>query len=169
MSRLRRTAGVLERVGKVLSLLDLRANAITEGFYLPEYHVSGSGAESSRGGGERSMVLSQRQGPEQRRMVSLDQPQANDISLKGVDAGMQHLLPHLDPSADASARQRLDEDTALRRRVYELLVVHACPKLKNLDGLTPPPRTEVTRKDGVWDRLLELGVLKSKNRAVETP
>lgn len=168
MSRLRRTAGVLERVGKVLSVLDLRANAITEGFYLPEHQVSGSGAESSRGTGERSMVLSQRQGPEQRRMVSLDQPQANNTGLKGVDAGMQHLLPLLDASVDASARQRLDEDTALRRRVYELLVVYSCPKLEKLDGLTPPPRAEVTRKDGVWDRLIELGVLRSKPQVIET-
>ena len=114
------------------------------------------------------MVLSQRQGPEQRRMMLMGQPQAKYTGLQGVGAGMQHLLPLLDASADAAARQRLDEDTALRRRVYELLVVYSCPKLEKLDGLTPPPRSEVTRRDGVWDRLIELGVLKSKTGAVET-
>ena len=168
MSRLRRTAGVLERVGKVLSVLDLRANAITEGFYLPEHQISESGTERNCGSGERSMVLSQRQGPEQRRLISMGTTQANNIGLKGVDAGMQHLLPLLDASADAAARQRLDEDTALRRRVYQLLVVYSCPKLERLDGLTPPPRAEVTRRDGIWDRLIELGVLRSKNGAAET-
>lgn len=168
VGRLRRTAGVLERVGKVLGVLDLRANAITEGFYISGHQSSGSEAESSRGSGERSMVLSQRRAPEQRGIMSMDQPQANNIASQGVDAGMQHLLPLLDASADASSRQRLDEDTALRRRVYELLVVYSCPKLEKLDGLTPPARGEVTRRDGTWDRLIELGVLRSKNGTVET-
>lgn len=70
-----------------------------------------------------------------------------------------YLLPHLAKESDTQARERLDEDTKLRRRVYEMLLVSACPVLRILDGIGIR-REEVVQRDGVWDRLVELGVLK---------
>ena len=72
-----------------------------------------------------------------------------------------YLLPEMDREKDKAERERLDEDTKIRRRVYEMLLVSACPRLKALDGL-PLCKEEVVIKDGTWDRLVELGVLKRR-------
>lgn len=69
------------------------------------------------------------------------------------------LLPPIDREADALSRQRLDQDTMLRRRVYEILVMNACPhSLQILDGMIFA-RESVGLKDQVWERLMELGIL----------
>lgn len=69
------------------------------------------------------------------------------------------ILPPIDREADALTRQRLDQDTMLRRRVYEILVMNACAhSLQILDGITFE-RESVGLKDQVWERLMELGIL----------
>jgi len=62
---------------------------------------------------------------------------------------------------DKIYRGKLDEDTAMRRRTYELLLAYSCcPKDGfELDGLVYDRRAAVA-KDEVWERLVELGVLR---------
>jgi hypothetical protein len=62
---------------------------------------------------------------------------------------------------DRIYRSKLDEDTAMRRRTYELLLAYSCcPKDGfELDGLVFNRRAAVA-KDEVWERLVELGVLR---------
>ena len=139
ISRLRRTVAVLERLAPALLELDLRNNPLTVGFYTPP--------DPQNNTEEKRMVLQGRRRDET----------TGETSVKD----MKYLLPPLDGGADASSRDRLDEDTKLRRRVYEMLTVHACKKLQRLDGLGVE-RSAVGRKDGVCERLIELGVLRSK-------
>ena len=62
---------------------------------------------------------------------------------------------------DRIYRSKLDEDTAMRRRTYELLLAYSCcPKDEfELDGLVFNRKAAVA-KDEVWERLVELGVLR---------
>lgn len=141
VSRLRRTAAVLDRVGKGLLEVDLRNNPLTVGFLTPQ--------EPARS--EKRVVPHGRN------------PRASDDDEAEPDRhiSVAYLLPAVDKAADNLSRERLDEDTKLRRRVYELLVVNGCRSLRKLDGLVVD-REMVGRRDGVWTRLIDLGVLKAK-------
>ncbi|KAK7532646.1 hypothetical protein IWX49DRAFT_569659 [Phyllosticta citricarpa] len=85
-----------------------------------------------------------------------------------------HSLPPQPAVLDANYRARLDADTALRRRVYEMLVAHACEGVKKLDGLAFD-RARVLGTalakgkakiddDGLWARLVEVGVVRRKEK-----
>lgn len=76
-------------------------------------------------------------------------------------AGQAYLLPPSDREEDKAARERLDEDTKLRRRVYEMLLVASCKHLHILDGLDVE-REDVGRRDEIWHRLRELGIVREK-------
>lgn len=126
---------------------DIRNNPLTVGFYTPQ-NPTGDNAE-------RQVIVS-----DSARATASD----DDVwSAESEDPkpAQTYLLPNSDKEADRRSRERLDEDTKLRRRVYEMLHVSACPELKILDGLEVC-REEVGKKDGVWDRLIELGILKPK-------
>ena len=138
ISRLRRTVAVLERLSLALLEIDLRNNPLSVGFYVPSQLQAKS---------ENRMIV-----PGWRMVVA-------DMEDDTVQSDMKCLLPPLDREADAASRERLDEETKLRRKVYELLTVHACKKLRRLDGLDVD-RREVGRQDRVWERLIELGVLR---------
>ena len=140
VSRLRRTAAVLDRVGKGLLEFDLRNNPLTVGFYTPQ--------EPAR---EEDRVV-----PHGRNSRLNEDLAESDLQNTGA-----YLLPAVDKSADNISRERLDEATKLRRRVYEMLVIYSCKTLKRLDGLEVD-REMVGRRDGVWERLVDLGVLKAK-------
>lgn len=140
ISRLRRTAAVLDRVGKGLLEFDLRNNPLTVGFYTPQ--------EPAR---EEKRVV-----PHGRKSrVSDDEAECD------LQNTVAYLLPAVDKAADNLSRERLDEDTKLRRRVYEMLVINGCKTLERLDGLEVD-REMVGRKDGIWERLIDLGVLKAR-------
>lgn len=63
-------------------------------------------------------------------------------------------------SEDKVYRAKLDEETAIRRRTYELLVAYSCRREGfMLDGLKFDAEAAVA-KDRVWERLVELGVLR---------
>ncbi|MCJ1463444.1 hypothetical protein MMC07_002051 [Pseudocyphellaria aurata] len=147
ISRLRQTATVLERLGEDLVKVDMRRNPLTVGFYTPQ--ESTSAAET--------------------RMVVQDQSQAQESGAeKSVEVrnSKAYLLPLVNGETDRLSRARLDEDTKLRRRVYEMLMVRACAGLAVLDGLEVD-RRGVGRRDGVWERLMELGILGEKERVDE--
>ena len=83
----------------------------------------------------------------------------------GVDAhGGKAVLPNPDKEDDARYLERLDEDTKLRRRVYEMLLASGCKRLRVLDGMTFD-KAAVLVKDAVWERLVELGVLSRREEA----
>lgn len=142
VSRLRQTATVLERLGEDLVEVDVRRNPLTVGFYTPQESTAAA----------------------EKRMVVQEQNQARE---SGVEESAEvrntkaYLLPIVHGEMDTLSRARLDEDTKLRRRVYEMLMVSACAGLAVLDGLEVD-RRGVGRRDGVWERLMELGILGQK-------
>lgn len=63
-------------------------------------------------------------------------------------------------SEDRMYKGKLDDDTRIRRRTYELLMAYSCTHDGfTLDGL-PFDAKLATAKDLVWERLVELGVLR---------
>lgn len=142
--RLRRTASVLDRIGPELTELDLRQNLLTLGYYTSQPQPQDST--------EQRLVI-----PSETRSICDPDDAANEM----LERRMSYMLPGLEQGADETARQRLDDDTKIRRRVYELLVMLKCRNLKRLDGLSIDKR-KVISKDGVWERLAELGVVTSK-------
>ena len=132
---------MLDCVGKTLREVDLRNNPLTVGFYTPQETVC-----------------------DEKRVVPHRYIRRTDVEDEAGPASRsaeQFLLPNLNKNADDISRDRLDDDTKLRRRVYEMLVVNGCKTLERLDGLEVN-RKSVGRRDGVWERLVELGVLREK-------
>lgn len=148
VSRLRRTALILKEIGQELTELDLRSNILTIGFYMPlegNYNT------------ERGLVrISRPQSQHEQEREDQYEGQTDEIT------DGQYLIAHVRGGTDSDARQRLDEDTALRRRVYEMMVVHSCPQINFLDGMEVS-RQGIAHKDQIWRRLVELGILKGKD------
>ena len=140
ISRLRQTATVLERLGVDLVEVDVRRNPLTVGFYTPQDSTSA---------------------PEQQIVVQDHRHVRESRAEKGVEVGntKAYLLPLVNRETDTLSRARLDEDTKLRRRVYEMLMVSGCAGLALLDGMEVD-RSVVKRRDEVWERLMELGILR---------
>ncbi|KAL8788002.1 MAG: hypothetical protein Q9213_001894 [Squamulea squamosa] len=146
ISRLRRTASVLDHIGHELAEIDFRQNPLTMGFYMPQCQ--------KQDGNEQQLIVPRQQcNPRE-----VDGEVSNDYK-----ECMNYIVPWADQGVDEAARQRLDEDTKIRRRVYEMLIALRCKNLRKLDGLCLD-RRKVATKDGVWERLMELGVLTSKGQ-----
>lgn len=141
LSKLRRTIRILQRLGKTLLEFDLRNNPLTVGFHTPQ---------------EPAREAENRVALQRRNQHTNNEDQ--DPELKRIKA---FLLPSLNREMDITLRDRLDEDTKLRRRVHELLIAHACPHLERLDGLHLDMKV-VKKRDGVWERLVELGIVNEK-------
>ncbi|KAI3541945.1 WD repeat domain-containing protein [Colletotrichum filicis] len=69
-------------------------------------------------------------------------------------------LPEADPERDAMFARRLDETTRLRRRLYQVVFVGCCKKLKLLDGL-PVKRQHMLARDPSFQALVKEGLLPS--------
>lgn len=146
LSRLRRTGTVLQTLGAELVDMDVRSNPVTVGFYTPQATCAGTNNH------EKQMVLSSSN------PVKDEEDSEEDWAAKAAEA---YLLRASDGEADNVARERLDEDTKLRRRVYEMLLASNCGALRHLDGLEVD-REDIGRRDEIWDRLRELGILRLK-------
>ena len=123
--------------------LDLRANPLTVGFYAftaPATHVN------------TSLIVKDKR----------DHITDTSDDDESDPCTTSYILPAADKESDIRARERLDGDTKLRRRVYEMLVVGRCKRLKRLDGLGVD-RRGVGMRDGVWERLVEVGVLRERD------
>jgi hypothetical protein len=86
-------------------------------------------------------------------------------------AAKAYILPTADLMTDNEHCARLDTDANLRRRVYELLLSQSSKSLERLDGLAFD-RSRVVKRDGVWERLVEIGVMRkseSDDIRVNTP
>ncbi|KAF2721625.1 hypothetical protein K431DRAFT_346266 [Polychaeton citri CBS 116435] len=68
-------------------------------------------------------------------------------------------LPPRDHVQDAKYQERLDDDTKLKRRVYEIMVAQACTGLKQLDG-ADFVKEKYLAKDWIWERLVNLGIVR---------
>jgi hypothetical protein len=134
IARLRKTIAVLARMSH-LRKTDLRDNPITHGFYAP---VSVA----------KNTVST----------VPNDEEPLSEAQLQ-LQIAMSHRLPNADHATDTEHLARLDEDTKLRRRVYEILLSNGCKTLSTLDGLSFAKDRALIR-DGVWERLLKLGVVR---------
>lgn len=74
-----------------------------------------------------------------------------------------YTLPDQEAEAEGLYSSRLDDDTKLRKRVYQIMLATSCPQLEHLDGLKFCRETAVI-KDEIWNRLLLLGVLKKSTQ-----
>lgn len=189
--RLRQLCQVIHLVGGrhgSLTKLDLRGNPITVGFYPPP--ISGSGriggntsynlltqAESR----DRQLIKSGKQivtlptlggcadiavqgSNETDVLASRDDNVENDSSGGDLEISDPYTLPAANIEADQKYVLHLDDATRLKRRVVELMVQAAgSGRLKHLDGLPMENNGNGRiKKDGLWRRLEELGVLKKK-------
>ena len=150
ISRLRRTTTVLAKAFPGLRVLDLRANPLTVGFHTPSSSSSSSSAQTEAG--TQVVLKNSFRG-------YVDDDDDDDNATANVAA--KFLLPAADRVADERYVARLDDSTKLRRRVYEMLVLGGCKGLEVLDGIVVE-RGRVRRRDGVWERLVELGVLRER-------
>ncbi|KAF2145747.1 uncharacterized protein K452DRAFT_305712 [Aplosporella prunicola CBS 121167] len=137
-NRLARLRRNLLVLAKVASLsrIDLRDNPFSVGFYPPLSKVTAVTARSQ---------------------------EFDDNDLEGQEP---NALPNAVKTKDVQYMSRLDEDTKMRRRVYELLLGHSCKGLQQLDGLEFS-RKDALSKDKCWDRLVTLGVIKKSSKGKE--
>ncbi|KAF2842197.1 hypothetical protein M501DRAFT_396970 [Patellaria atrata CBS 101060] len=80
-------------------------------------------------------------------------------------AAQRYVLAPCSKAEDESYLSRLDEETKLRRRVYEILLATSCRNLADLDGLVFDSLAAMM-KDCVWERLCELGVIKKSVKGI---
>ncbi|KAF2152526.1 hypothetical protein K461DRAFT_313203 [Myriangium duriaei CBS 260.36] len=134
LARLRKCIETLAHL-KGLTEVDLRENPFSVGFYAPL-------------GTEGQLV---RAGQAEERFDDVQRRKARP-----------YLLPGSSGVSDGGHWKTLDEDTRLRRRVHEILLVSGCREVRSLDGLEVK-REKVLEKDAAWRRLRELGVLKPRS------
>ncbi|KAI4259207.1 MAG: hypothetical protein LQ352_000881 [Teloschistes flavicans] len=144
VSRLRRTASVFDRIGLELAVIDLRQNPLTLGYYTSQ-QKSGTVTE------QRLTIAGK----------TSTAPGVDDDAFEGMEKCASYLLLPIDQGVDDAAQNRLDEDTSTRRRVYEMLISLRCRNLQILDGVTLD-RRKIASRDGVWERLRQLGVITNK-------
>jgi protein NUD1 len=144
LSRLRQTVGVIRRFAPTLQVLDLRDNPITLAFY-PSLRP------------QRSATNDDDEDGEARECQKCDGCQVTPaLQMQPTDEG-----------DDQEYLTRLDEETLIRRRVYEALVLCKCTRLEFWDGMAVERRCAADAK--TTKRLLELGVLGKQGHAVTQP
>ena len=68
-------------------------------------------------------------------------------------------LRDLNPAQDVKYHSRLDMETKMRRRAYEMLLLNGNRRLKKLDGLEVD-REILVKQDAIWQEVLTLGLVK---------
>ena len=130
LQRLRRTASVLSYF-PTLSQVDLRDNPLTVGFYSTITPTN---------------------------LVIHSNPEKQAKREEGEEPE-PFMLRDLDASQDGKYHARLDMETKLRRRAYEMLLLNGNRRLKKLDGLEVD-REVLVKQDSVWSEMLKLGLVK---------
>ncbi|KAH7347517.1 leucine-rich repeat-containing protein [Plectosphaerella cucumerina] len=74
------------------------------------------------------------------------------------------MLPEADKERDELYAGRLDEGTRLRRRLYQMVFVGCCQRLKVLDGLVVD-RKKVLARDAFFDKLAGAGLFRNPSEA----
>lgn len=135
LSRLRKSVATLAKLTSLVSL-DLRDNPLTQGFYPPALTA-------------QAIIV---------RKAHSIADEDEDEHVEALELA-KYSLPRGDIDEDRQHQARIDEETKLRRRVYELLLAHSCASLGDLDGL-PFDKSCANVKDRTWERLVELGVVR---------
>ena len=136
--RLRQTASMLGMLGAQLRMFDCRNNPLTIGYYVPPSV----------------------QRADTKTMVPKDKYEGSIIGgFEQMQLVQQHLLPLGNEEADQKYLETLDQSTARRRLVWEVLCLISGKALENLDGLTVE-RQKLGQSQALIARLLELGVLQ---------
>lgn len=148
ITRLRKTVAVLTKL-RELQRCDMRENPLTLGLYPP--HIPNP---------ESRDLVSTALSPE----TATAETETEEVRFQRKIAA-SYVLPAADMGTDMDALTRMDEDTKLRRKVYELLVVNGCPGLTELDGLALD-RGRVLMRDWAWGKLVELGIVRKSGRSV---
>ena len=136
--RFRRAMESISNIGDHLHTLDCRNNPFTSGFYLAP-HL-----------GTLSQVSTTKEED------TLQTTGAADSFNRSA-----YIVPDASSSDDADYLQRLDFSTRIRRRVYELMLVKFSRRLEKLDGIAVDSK-RILVQDGVWERLLDLGVVQPR-------
>jgi hypothetical protein len=156
IGRLRQTTAVFQRVSNELVEVDLRQNPLTVGFYTPQESLGGREKQIALQNTLSASASSRSNTAPEDAPENTNSPDSPDDDKKSS----AYVLPPVDPDLDAQSCARLDKDTQLRRRVYEMMIVESCERLRALDGL-PVGRKRITEgQDGVRQRLNELGILQ---------
>jgi len=142
LNRLRKNAAVLSMLNG-LTKVDLRGNPFGIGFFAPV--------------NENRLTIT-------RKPESMNEFEEVDEAAEERGA---FELPPIDKDVDQKYQELLDEDTKLRRRVYEMLLANSCRGLKVLDGLHFN-RKEMLVRDEIWHRLVELGVLRKSSKVEDS-
>ncbi|WPH04473.1 Hypothetical protein R9X50_00736400 [Acrodontium crateriforme] len=138
IKRLRKSVATFAKMTALRSL-DMRDNPITQGYYLPATTT------------QTSIV--------RKDAAFIDEDDARYI--QEMELAKQN-LPSIDVTNDIHHWDRLSEETKLRRRVYEILLANSCQSLDVLDGMKFD-RSRTAVKDGVFERLVELGILRKSS------
>ena len=133
LSRLRKTTNVLAQF-PTLTLVDLRSNPLTQGFYSPML---------------------------ENRLV-----QHNAVGEDETRRPEPFTLGKTDRENDVKYAARLDMGTKMLRRMYEILTLSRCLRLRTLDGL-PVDWSILSANDKVWEALLNAGVVEGVPTAAE--
>jgi hypothetical protein len=75
-------------------------------------------------------------------------------------------LGRADNDKDAKYTERLDMETKMLRRVFEMMVLGNCLRMKILDGLLVN-KPQLQAKDKVWDALIEAGICSEISPSTE--
>lgn len=148
VGRLRKSMATLSLL-PTLKEVDMRDNPLTQGFYAPHTGCD----EQSRIG---SVV--------QKRPIDGEGAEDEDDEYERLTAANFRLPTLL--SVDEIHFARLDSETTMRRRVYEILLSHCCPAVRILDGAALN-RGRALERDEAWARLVELGVVKKCGKSSE--
>ncbi|KAI3327689.1 hypothetical protein HD806DRAFT_483639 [Xylariaceae sp. AK1471] len=76
------------------------------------------------------------------------------------------VLPDVDVERQEKFASRLDMNTRMRKRVYDMVVLNDCRQLKMLDGL-PAANDIASRRDDVWEALAESGIIEKEEKQQE--
>ncbi|KAF7196572.1 Septation initiation network scaffold protein cdc11 [Pseudocercospora fuligena] len=146
LERLRKSVATLSKI-PTLRELDLRDNILTQGFYAP---ITATPAATI----QTSVV---------RRDSAHTEEQDEDETREQIEVAKYVLPSQPSREIDTTHHDRLDESTKLRRRVCHLMLGHSCHCLSLLDGL-PFEKKDAMVKDRIWDRLVELGIMKKSGK-----
>ncbi|KAJ2906300.1 hypothetical protein MKZ38_002379 [Zalerion maritima] len=137
--------------------LDVRDNPATLGFYAPVFGVSNG---HSNGGGDDATTAMPMNMSLTKEKDAINGNAGGDGITESTTPGPFE-LPRGDKERDEKFASRLDRQTRMRRRLYEILLMGACQRLKCLDGLLAPRGVEGLR-DAVWKGLVERGLLSNE-------
>lgn len=165
VSRLRRTLSVLSTLSEILQTLDMRDNPLLQGFYPPPTSTSNTISTGLARNTTTSSTL-------------VNYPTTTSSLEKTPQSHLQHLLPLSTTSAAEEEKYltHLDEDTRLRRRVYEILLAAKCKGLRSVDGREWKRERVLGMRGGEdgdedchgdWKRLVGLGVVEIIGRCEE--